>query len=116
MSDVRRTEGDTGPPIKDTLATDGSADDLSGATVVFTLWDPQSDTLIQDENTANVTIEPDGQGTVTYEFDGSDLDISVSIKRQLHYEWEVTFSSGEIRTYRASDGSPKSITVFEEGA
>lgn len=116
MSDVRRTEGDTGPPIKDTLQTDGSADDLSGATVAFTLWDPQDDTLIQDENTSNVDVEPDGTGTVQYNFTDTDLDISVSIKRQLRYEWEVTFSSGEVRTYRASDGAPKSITVFEEGA
>ena len=113
MSDWTRVENDTGPPIKDTLETDGSADDLTGATVAFTLWDPSDGTVKIDENTSNVTFTTDGSdGKVEYEFAADDLD-TVGVYA---VEWEVTFADGTVVTYRRENGDPKELRVRSEGA
>lgn len=111
-ADYTRIQNDTGRPIRDTLKTDGSADSLSGATVVFSLWVPGSDTPKVDENSSDVTVEPNGTGTVRYDFQSGDLDTA----GLFYFEWEVTFADGTIVTYRKPDGSPKTLRVREEGA
>jgi hypothetical protein len=110
-ADYTRIQNDTGRPIKDTLQTDGSADDLSGATVVFTMWQKGEPPKI-DENSSNVDVEPAGTGTVDYNFQAGDLDTVA----RFFYEWEVTFADGTIVTYRDSNGDPKEIKVKAEGA
>ena len=100
---IEREQGDTGPPVDDTLKSDDSADDLTGATVAFSLW--QSDgTVVVDEDTSNVTVEDAAAGDVEYAFSGTDLDSA-----GLHfYEWTVTFSDGTELTYpnTEADGVP----------
>lgn len=109
--ELTRKQNDTGPPIDDTLQTDGSADDLSGATVAFTLWPVGTDTPTVDENTSNVTVEDAANGQVEYSFASNDLN-STGV---FYYEWEVTFSSGEIRTY-PNDERGVPLKVVEEGS
>lgn len=112
-TDYTRIENDTGRPIKDTLKTDGTADDVSGATVAFTMWDPSDGTVKIDENTANVALATDGtDGRVNYEFASGDLDSPGTYA----FEWEVTFSDGTIVTYRRENGDPKELLVRSEGA
>lgn len=112
MADYTRIQNDTGRVINDTLQTDGSADDVTGATVAFTLWDADDGTLKVDENTANVTLSDAANGTVEYSPAANDFNTT----GLFNYEWEVTFSGGTIVTYRASDGDPKTIRVKSEGS
>lgn len=94
-----------------TLQTDGSTDDLTGATVAFTLWPVGSDTPTVDENTANVTVTSAADGQVEYALQTGDLDAV----GDYYYEWEVTLSSGEVRTYpNDRDGVP--LEVLPEGS
>lgn len=110
MPDYTRVQNDTGRKLQDTLKTDGSADDISGATVAFSMWD--SDTVKIDENTANTNVTDAANGEVEYDFQSGDLDTA----QLWFFEWEVTFSDGTIITYRREDGTPKELLVLEEGA
>lgn len=112
MSDYTRIQNDTGRPIRDQLTTDGSADDITGATVVFTMWDAETDAVKIDENTANVTIDDAATGKVRYDFQSGDLDTAGVFA----FEWEVTYADGTIITYRRASGAPKELRVFAEGA
>lgn len=111
-ADYTRIQNDTGRPLQDTLKTDGSADDLSGATVAFTMWDPSDGTVKIDENTANVTITDAANGEVQYDFATGDLD-TVDL---WFFEWEVTYSDGTVITYRRESGDPKELRVLSEGS
>lgn len=107
---ITRKQNDTGPPISDTLKTDGSADDLSGATVKFTLWKSDG-TGIVDKNTANTSVEDAANGKVKYTLQSSDLESS----GLYYYEWEVEYSNGEIRTYPNTEEGVRLVVVPEGG-
>lgn len=110
---LSRKQNDGGPPISDTLNLDGSGDDLTGATVRFTMW-PVGDRSNPkvDKNTSQVTVEDAGAGDVKFDFanDGSDLDTV----GDFYYEWQVDLSSGETRTF-PNDRDGVSLRVIEEG-
>lgn len=111
MTDYTRVENDTGPPIRDQLQTDGSPDDITGADVTFTLWEPRNGTLIEKDN-SGVVIRDSTTGKVSYEFASGDLD-QIGV---FYYEWEVTFVDGEVVTYRDKNSNPRELEVVPEGA
>lgn len=113
MSDYTRIQNDTGHPIKDLLKTDGTTEDVSGATVAFTMWNAETGNTKINENTTNVALATDGtDGRVNYNFDSGDLDTA----GVFYFEWEVTYADGTIVTYRSDSGAPKELKVLEEGA
>lgn len=106
---ITRKENDTGPPIESTLTTDGVADDLTGADVVFTLWKESDGTLKVEEATA--TVVDASAGEVRYDLQSGDLDETGLFL----FEWEVTFSDGTIQTYPNRREGAR-LHVIPEGA
>lgn len=94
----RRVVGDTGPPIEDTLVADDSPVDISGADVSIHITKPDESLITADDSGA-VTIESTSDGEVRYDFQSGDLDQ----EGRYLYEWQVTFSGGEVQSYPSED-------------
>jgi len=94
-----RVVGDTESPIEDTLTDDDGAIPITGyQSVKFHLVKPD-DTVVEADDSGNVTVDNAGGGDVSYAFQSGDLDQ----EGRYRYEWEVTFASGGVLTV-PSDG------------
>lgn len=82
---------DTYPPAEATLKSNGTAVDLTGASVRFHMLG-QDGTVVVD---AAATIEVAASGEVSYAWQAADTDEAGIYK----CEWEVTYSGGGIQTF-----------------
>ena len=103
----RRVVGDTGPPIEDTLMSDETPDDITGADVSIHITKPDGETITADATGGVDIVDPDG-GQVNYDFQSGDLDQ----QGRYLYEWEVTFANGETQSYPSE--SERAIWVRDE--
>jgi hypothetical protein len=103
----RRVVGDTGPPIEDTLMSDETPDDITGADVSIHITKPD-DSLITADDSGAVTVESAEDGEVRYDFQDGDLDQ----EGRYRYEWEVAFTGGETVSYPSE--SERKIWVRQE--
>lgn len=86
-------QDDREPAIRETLLTDdGNPILLSGATVKFSMIEPDSGTVKVNAATADV-VDPN-TGVVEYAWTTGDTDTAGRYLR----EWEVTFASGRKET------------------
>ena len=94
MADVVRHIGDTGPPITATLSgPDGTAEDLTGATVV--LHRKRLDTNAVTQGAGTVTVTDAANGAVSYAMDAGDNATEGSYQ----FWFTATLSGGEVRSY-----------------
>jgi hypothetical protein len=84
--------GDAGSTLEQTLKRDGSAVDLTGASVRFIMSESPTSTPKVD---AAATIVDASAGKVRYTWQASDLDAP----GRYIAEWQVTFAGGAIETY-----------------
>lgn len=82
---------DTAPPITATLTAGGTAVDLTGATVQFHMMDSAGRVVVD----AAATVVSPTDGTVRYDWDAADTEVSGRFKA----EWEVTFADTTVRTF-----------------
>lgn len=93
-ADITRHVGDTGPPITASLvAPDGTAENLTSATVVLHRTLAQSNTVASGAGT--VTITDATNGAVSYAMTADD-NATVGT---YHFWFTATLSSGQIRSY-----------------
>ena len=71
MPDATLKTGDTRPPLEATLTVDGTAVDLTGATVRFRMRNRATDSLAID---ASATVVDAAGGVVVYEWAAGDLN------------------------------------------
>lgn len=86
-------QNDTSPAITATLTADGTAVDLSGATVKFQMTNRANETKVN----ASATVTDATAGTVSYQWQTGDTDTTGWFRGR----WEVTFSDGTIRSFPA---------------
>lgn len=90
MTTIKRKQGDTYPPIEATLKNkDGSAIDLTGATVAF--HTKRSGTVVTN---AAATVADEDSGEVSYALTAADT----ALAGDYEIEWEITFSDGSIQS------------------
>ena len=101
MADVTLKQGDTQPPVIQTLYMgDGTVADLTDADILFKmrrligLVAGEGDILIIEEGEAASLGDPE-DGVVKYEWAQGDTDIAGGYEA----EWEVTFEDGEVLTF-----------------
>lgn len=82
-------------PIKATLEDADGPVDLTGATVKFLMQDLQGNQVVD----ASATITNASQGKVEYNWVSGDVDTA----GEFEAEFEVTFSSGKVRTFPNED-------------
>ncbi len=94
MADYTIKQNDTSKKIEATLKdVAGVAVNLTGATVVFSMWLKRSRTLKVDEASATIVVA--ASGTVEYQWVAADTDTAGDYEG----EFEVTFSGGLIETF-----------------
>lgn len=95
-------QNDTAPSAQTVIEVSGAAQDLQGATIAFHMVNAAGDLVINAA--ANNDQNGDGsdgtKGNVTYDWDGDAGDTAKA--GNFKAEWEVTFSSGKIRTFPTS--------------
>lgn len=102
MIHTRRID-DTLTPLGVTLQRpDGSAVDLTGLTVEFKMIDTDG-TAVVSQTSDNVTVTDATAGTVTYDFDSTDVDTAGT-----YYGYFVTSSGGE---YEHFPVVPRQLTI-----
>lgn len=103
MADFWIKVGDTAPAITATLKDgDGNPADLQAADVVFRLRSIRGTEPVIDapaENLQSGDGSDGSKGKVQYEWQAGDTDVAGGF----YAEWPVTFSGGEIETFR-NDG------------
>jgi len=91
MTVIRMKRNDTLPSLEATLKySDGTAIDLTGATVKFYMAKPDGTVVIN----ATATIVDAVNGKVRYEWQQGDL----SEEGRYHAEFEITFPNGDVLT------------------
>lgn len=91
MATFQIKRNDTAPPIQATLTADGSAVDLTSATVDFHMMDSSGAIKVD----AAATLVTAASGIVKYVWQTGDTDQAGRFRA----EWEVTFPDGTIRTF-----------------
>lgn len=100
-------QNDTGPPLQVTLKDgDGSAVDVTGATVAFSM----SGAGIVKVDEQSVTLTTAASGIVTYSWQAGDTDTPGTYEG----EFEVTFGGGQIQTYPNSEAERLNIYIEPE--
>ena len=91
---VQMKQGDTGPSLTATLKNpDGTAANLSGATVKLNIKARRGGTTLVNHGTVTVTDATNGR--VSYAWQVADTANPGSF----YVEWEVTYAGGMITTY-----------------
>lgn len=114
MADITLKQGDTQPPVIQTLYMgDGSVADLTDAVVLFKmrrmigLVAGDSEILVIDAGEAESLGSPE-DGIVKYEWADGDTDLAGGFEA----EWEVTFENDEVLTF--PNGGYLTIAITEQ--
>lgn len=91
MATFQIKRNDTAPAIQATLTADGSAVDLTGASVRFHMRDSTGAVKVD----AAATLVTPSSGIVKYSWTAADTDQA----GRFQAEWEVTFTDATVRTF-----------------
>lgn len=104
---------DTAPTLEVQLEDHlGDNVDITGYnSVSFHMWNPDSGTVVvDDDTTGNVSVVDAAQGVVSYEWVSGDTDTAGTYAG----EWEVTYSDGGVETF--PNNGNDDIEILEDGA